>query len=69
MSENVKKLRTKFRRKLSRYVGMEMSHCGHEGPAEKAAQERERLIDWLFEEVERCEKEAVGESVRNGGPE
>lgn len=67
MSKSAKALREKFRRRLARYVGMEIPQCGREGPAREAAFERERLIYWIFEEVGKCERAAVIESVRDGG--
>ena len=69
MTKAHKALRAKFRRRLNRYVDMEVSHCGHEGPAILAAQEGDRLVDWVMGEVERCEVEAVRGSVVGGGSE
>lgn len=56
MSKNIKSFRSKFRRRLQKYVGMEMTHCGHEAPALLAAQEGERLVAWVTAEAEKFER-------------
>lgn len=59
MTKNIKSFRSKFRRKLSKYVSMEMTHCGHEGPELLAAQEGARLEAWVVSEVEKYENAAI----------
>lgn len=68
MSKTSHSLIRKFKRRLDKYVAMEQTHCGHEGPEMEAERAREKLIDWLGAEIEKCERAAVVESVRNGGP-
>lgn len=69
MNKNTKKLVRKFARRMDRYVGMEMTHCGHEGPMVEAMHARDHLLDWLGEEIEATNRLAVAESNNlNRGP-
>lgn len=69
MSKTSHNLIRRVERRLDRYVGMEQSHCGHEGPALEAKYERQRFLDWLQVELEKyantvaCERDAL-----NRGP-
>ncbi len=59
----------RVRRRLDRYVDMETTHCGHEGPVALAMQERDNFLDWLEREIEARTKSAIAEDVKmNRGP-
>ena len=64
-----KNLMKRIRRRLDRYVTMEVSHCGHEGPMVEAMHERDHFLDWLELEIETREKSAIAEDITlNRGP-
>lgn len=59
----------RIERRLDRYVGMEQTHCGHEGPEMEAKYERRRLLDWLADEIEEYAREACQlDNQLNRGP-
>lgn len=53
MSNETKRFMRKFRRKLDHYVGMEITHCGHEEPMGKAFDYGWKLKKWVESEFER----------------
>jgi hypothetical protein len=51
---NTKETMRKIRRRLDKYVHMECTHCGHEGPELLAAQERVKFLEFVEECLEKA---------------
>lgn len=52
MSRTIEKVMRGFTRRLDRYVDLEMTACGHDEPMVKAGRARDRLLDFVREEME-----------------
>lgn len=58
MSETTLNLMVRIERKMNRYVGMAMTHCGHDELVEQADRARTRLMKFIEEEVEKLVQKA-----------
>jgi len=63
MSKNTKNLMRRVERRLDRYIDLETTHCGHEGPMAEAHYEREKFLAWLAAEIEAIESLAGLETL------
>ena len=59
MSKHTKNLMRRVERRLDRYIDLETTHCGHEGPMAEAHYERERFLAWLAAEIEAIDGRAA----------
>lgn len=52
----------KFKSKLYRYEDKLLTACGHDSLVLEAQHERDRLLEWLGDKIERTNADAIAES-------